>query len=99
MVRVEGDAPCWGYNGDARAPTFTPSILVRSGHHVPGHAVDQCYCTWDKRDQDDFADLKCTICHTFVTDGRIQFLGDCTHELAGQTVPIPEWPNGEREAQ
>ncbi len=21
-------------------------------------------------------------CHTFVTDGRIQFLGDCTHALA-----------------
>jgi hypothetical protein len=30
-------------------------------------------------------------CHSFVTDGRIQFLGDCTHELAGQTVDLPEW--------
>lgn len=30
------------------------------------------------------------ICHSFVTDGRIQFLGDCTHALAGQTVPLPE---------
>ena len=28
------------------------------------------------------------VCHSFVTDGRIQFLGDCTHALAGQTVPI-----------
>ena len=27
----------------------------------------------------------------FVVDGRIQFLGDCTHELAGQTVDIPGW--------
>lgn len=33
------------------------------------------------------------ICHSFVTDGRIQFLGDCTHELAGQTVDLPPWPN------
>lgn len=32
------------------------------------------------------------VCHSFVTDGLIQFLGDCTHALAGQTVPIPEWP-------
>ena len=32
-----------------------------------------------------------TCCHSFVTDGRIQFLGDCTHALAGQTVPIPEF--------
>ena len=31
-------------------------------------------------------------CHTFVTDGRIQFLGDCTHALAGQTVDLPDWP-------
>lgn len=32
------------------------------------------------------------ICHSFVRDGNMQFLNDCTHELAGQTVPIPEWP-------
>lgn len=31
------------------------------------------------------------VCHSFVTDGRIQFLSDCTHTLAGQTVDIPEW--------
>lgn len=30
-------------------------------------------------------------CHSFVTDGRIQFLGDCTHSLAGQTVDLPDW--------
>lgn len=28
-------------------------------------------------------------CHSFVRDGRIQFLSDCTHELAGQTVELP----------
>lgn len=28
------------------------------------------------------------ICHSFVRDGQIQFLNDCTHELAGQTVPL-----------
>ena len=30
-------------------------------------------------------------CHSFVTDGRIQFLTDSTHTLAGQTVPLPAW--------
>lgn len=30
------------------------------------------------------------VCHSFVTNGRIQFLGDCTHALAGQTVDLPE---------
>lgn len=31
------------------------------------------------------------VCHSFVTDGTIQFLGDCHHSLKGQTVEIPEW--------
>ena len=31
------------------------------------------------------------VCHSFVTDGRIQFLGDCTHSLAGQTVDLPDF--------
>jgi hypothetical protein len=29
-------------------------------------------------------------CHMYVTDGNIQYLSDCTHKLAGQTIPIPE---------
>lgn len=28
------------------------------------------------------------ICHLFLTDGMLQFLSDCTHELAGKTVPV-----------
>jgi hypothetical protein len=31
------------------------------------------------------------VCHSFVTDGRIQFLDDSTHELAGETADLPEW--------
>lgn len=30
-------------------------------------------------------------CHSFVKDGKIQFLNDCTHKLKGQTVEIPDW--------
>lgn len=29
-------------------------------------------------------------CHLFLTDGKIQFLSDCHHKLAGQTVDLPE---------
>jgi len=29
-------------------------------------------------------------CHSFIRDGNIQFLSDCTHELAGKTVELPE---------
>lgn len=33
-------------------------------------------------------------CHSFVTDGKIQFLSDCTHDLRGQTVDLPDWDDG-----
>jgi hypothetical protein len=30
-------------------------------------------------------------CHSFVRDGKIQFLQDSHHELRGQTVDLPDW--------
>ena len=30
------------------------------------------------------------VCHSFVQDGRIRFLDDCTHDLAGQEVDLLE---------
>ena len=35
-------------------------------------------------------------CHYFLRAGMIEFLGDCTHALAGQTVALPLLPD-ERE--
>lgn len=35
---------------------------------------------------------KVGLCHSFVKAGMIEFLGDCTHALAGQTVPMVELP-------
>ena len=34
------------------------------------------------------------VCHSFLRAGVWQFLGDCTHALAGQSVPVvpvPDW--------
>ena len=31
-------------------------------------------------------------CHSFVRNGSIQFLNDCTHDLAGKTVKMEEGP-------
>lgn len=28
------------------------------------------------------------VCHSFVNDGKIQFLSDCSHELAGKTMDL-----------
>lgn len=88
----DGAGPRWSWNGSLTQPTFQPSVLVRSGHFVPERGGDKdCWCTYNAEHPDDPADFKCRHCHTFITDGRIQFLSDCSHELAGQTVDLPEW--------
>lgn len=40
-------------------------------------------CQWTRSDTNERY-----CCHSFVKDGRIQFLGDCTHPLKGQTVDL-----------
>lgn len=30
-------------------------------------------------------------CHSFIKDGKIQFLDDCFHELRGQTIDLPKF--------
>ena len=30
-------------------------------------------------------------CHSFITDGKMQYLGDCSHNYKGQTLEIPDW--------
>ena len=30
------------------------------------------------------------VCHSFITDGKIRFLPDCSHALKGQTVDLGE---------
>ena len=63
----------WTWNGDAVRPTLAPSILSRTGPWPKHHK---------RAGQVD-------VCHSFVRDGQIEFLSDCTHSLAGQTVPLP----------
>jgi len=70
--------PVWEFNGNGDRPTFTPSVLVTTGRAVDPNFVPE-------------AGDPPEVCHSFVTDGQIQFLSDCTHALAGQTVPLPDW--------
>lgn len=55
--------------------TISPSVLVTT----PRHYADGTPVGNPDR------------CHSFVREGRIQYLQDCTHELRGQTVDIPEF--------
>lgn len=94
-VRTEGgfpDRPRWGFNGSLDKPTFTPSIFVKTVRITPENreaydALPPEYLMGGVVDDPRFK----YWCHSFVADGRIQFLGDCTHALAGQTVDLPSW--------
>lgn len=80
----EGPGPRWGYNGDPETPTFTPSILVRGIQPITDEERDKIM-------SGERVEKRPLVCHSFVTDGRIQFLADCTHALAGQTVELPDF--------
>lgn len=81
----------WHFNGDFDKPSLSPSVHVRSGHY----AYDQtekgdCYCTYYEEHPQEEQHYSCYVCHFFLREGVIEFLGDCTHALAGKTVELAE---------
>ena len=64
--------PNWTWNGSVDLPTVKPSILTKG--------AGRKYLEEGKYIEH--------VCHSFVNDGKVQFLSDCTHELAGQTVDL-----------
>ncbi len=85
-----GPGPRWGWNGDVERPTFTPSVLVSWDQAEPPAAtLEVC----EKIRSGEIVQVKVhKVCHTFITDGRVQFLSDCTHAFAGQTLDLPDLP-------
>jgi hypothetical protein len=82
----------WTFNGDFNRPTFSPSVLVRGTKLTEKGEAD--YEDWREagypdRNGEPFDSIP-TVCHSFVTDGKFQYLSDCTHRLAGQTVELLE---------
>lgn len=71
----------WNFNGDYEKPTFTPSYLI----NIKANPAANPKFRKGKY-------LTGFCCHSFVTDGKIAYLADSTHALAGQTVPLPVWP-------
>ena len=64
----------WSWNGSTDKPTVRPSVLTRGGYF----------------DKEDDGKPKEVVCHCWINDGKVQFLGDCTHEFAGQTLCLLE---------
>lgn len=93
-VRTDGAGRAnWSFDGNLAAPTFSPSVLVTSGHYMAEHPPgERCWCDYNREHPGDEDGFHCFRCHTFVVGGMVQFLADCSHALAGQTLPLPDLP-------
>lgn len=78
---------CWQFNGDEEHPTFSPSLLIQWDDWeppvTPENHEEYKRAPWQQHKVH-------KVCHSYIRDGQIQFLGDCTHKLASQTVPLPK---------
>ncbi len=81
----------WTWNGSTDKPTLKPSVLVTSGHYVSFHkSGDKCWCTYNQEHPLKPAPCCCFRCHSWVSDGKVQFLSDSTHEHANKTLDLLE---------
>lgn len=76
----------WGFNGDLERPTFTPSILV-TGIQEP---TEEEWTRIEAGEKDVARPLRC---HSFITDGAIQYCSDSLHDFAGETMMLVEIPD------
>lgn len=67
----------WSWDSNVDAPTCNPSMNIRTN-------------TPDMKGYNPCAGS--SVCHYFLKGGQIQYTGDCTHSLKGQTVPLPDLP-------
>ena len=74
---------CWSWNGDTEKPTLKPSIITSATRHITDEEADQIMAGEN-------IIVNKIVCHSWVNDGKAVFLGDCTHEFAGQTVDLLE---------
>jgi hypothetical protein len=82
-VSIEG-TPKWTFNDSLTLPTFSPSILSR-------YKYPKGYSNDNPAPADFNGEYVTEICHSFVRGGNIEYLSDCTHELAGKTIELPEF--------
>lgn len=69
---------------DLHAYTEVSGYWTRSGSDAAPSFSPSLLVTYGDADQ--------RRCHLYLTNGQLRFLSDCTHDLAGKTVPLPEPP-------
>lgn len=78
--------PRWDFDGNIDAPTISPSLLVRGVQWSAEYPEMQ-------KPRHNVAAGQETVCHSFIRAGQWEYLSDCTHPLAGQTVPCEPIPD------
>lgn len=81
-----GGSETWTWDGDTARPTFAPSVLVSSHKTLIDPDLKGDALTAPENITDT------PQCHSFVRGGRIEYLSDSTHPLAGQTVDMVALP-------
>lgn len=71
-ITTSGGNTLWTVTNPEGEPTVQPSILIRLP--LPLRKGSR--------------ELVNFVCHSFVRNGQIEFLGDCSHHLKGQVVPL-----------
>lgn len=71
----------WAFNNDYDKPTFSPSIKVEG---VEPLTDAEC----EKVLQGVLIPPRSFTCHSYVREGIVQFLSDCSHSLVGTTVNL-----------
>lgn len=75
----------WKFNGSMEAPTFQPSILAKGVDNITEEEHKRIMAG-------EKIEPRPMVCHSYVTDGKIQFLSDCTHHLTDKTVELADIP-------
>jgi hypothetical protein len=100
---VRGGRRCWIWCPGCDM-AHAPAVVGSDGSQPDGPCWE-----WNGRDDDQFGiepsllvqgwSGGASVCHSFIRNGRWEFLGDSTHQLAGRTVPmvpLPDWLVRER---
>lgn len=78
---------CWTWNGSVDTPTLRPSVLATGGHFMDGYS-GRCWCDYNREHPNERKVFVCFRCHTWINDGKAQFLEDCSHEFVNQTLDL-----------
>lgn len=81
---------CKSVHGVHIRPSGQRPAWTWNGCHDHPTFTPSILITWKDPD----SEIATETCHSFVTASQIRFLEDCTHELAGQTVMLPDVEDG-----